>query len=170
MTNFFDPTSIQGDRAIYQMSEKTLWLQEILIAAFAFAIADFEGFFKAGSIAQKNNNPGNLRPLGASQGFRTFDTPKAGWSALVGQIITNVRRGLTLREFFLGKPGVYPGYAPLGDNEPQIMEEYINHVAQITQMGKNVDLRLYFPNVAERSANRALEGLYYFYPLAGRVI
>jgi hypothetical protein len=39
-----------------------------------------------------------------------------GWNALYSQIQTNIGRGLTLNEFFAGKPGVYAGYAPSADS------------------------------------------------------
>ncbi len=42
-----------------------------------------------------------------------------GWNALYQQINLNIGRGLTLNEFFAGKPGVYDGYAPSADqNSP----------------------------------------------------
>ena len=71
-----------------------------------------------------NNNPGNLRSWGSlptSRGFAVFPTCDAGWQALRQQVQRNVDRGLTLEEFFGGKPGVYPGYAPAADrNQPDI--------------------------------------------------
>ena len=66
-----------------------------------------------------NNNPGNLRTWGSlptSRGFAVFPTCEAGWAALRQQVQRNINRGLTLEEFFGGKPGVYPGYAPAADS------------------------------------------------------
>lgn len=87
------------------------------------AIAQFEGYWKAGSKARRNNNPGNLRGYDPgvpkdSSGFDIYPTVDAGVRALWGQIWRNIYRGLTLREFFHGKPGIYPGYAPIQDNNP----------------------------------------------------
>jgi hypothetical protein len=86
------------------------------------AIATMEGWYKAGSIAQRNNNPGNLRSWGSFpivDGYARFPTPDAGWAALRQQIDLNISRGLTLYEFFAGKPGVYGGYSPSADkNDP----------------------------------------------------
>ncbi len=87
------------------------------------AIAQMEGFFTSGSIAQRNNNPGNLRSWGnlpVVDGYAVFPTPDAGWAALNRQVDLNVSRGLSLNEFFGGKPGVYGGYSPSGDgsNDP----------------------------------------------------
>lgn len=93
-----------------------------LVDSLAGAIAKFEGFYKTGSLAQRNNNPGNLRTWGStptSGGYAVFPTLDAGWAALKRQIQINIDRGLTMYEFFAGKSGVYPGYAPAADsNEP----------------------------------------------------
>jgi len=95
----------------------------------ARAIATFEGYFQPGTIAQRNNNPGNLRRWGnlpVRDGYAVFPTPEAGWEALRRQVELNVARGLSLREFFAGKPGVYPGYAPSSDaNDPERYAEFV---------------------------------------------
>ena len=91
------------------------------VDSLATAIATFEGFFKTGTVAQRNNNPGNLRS-GPGQtgtdagGYAIFPDPATGWAALDNQVTANINRGLTLQEFIGGKPGVYPGYAPSADN------------------------------------------------------
>jgi len=96
-----------------------------LIDSLALAIARMEGYLdasgavKSGTIAYRNNNPGNLRSWGSNPvvgGYASFPTASAGWVALKRQIELNIGRGLTLEEFFGGKPGVYGGYAPSGDN------------------------------------------------------
>lgn len=88
-----------------------------------------------------NNNPGNLRNWGSlptSRGFAVFPTCDAGWSALRQQVQRNVDRGLTLEEFFGGKPGVYPGYAPAADqNQPAV---YAANVSTWTGIPQNVPL------------------------------
>jgi len=92
------------------------------------AIATFEGYFKAGSTAQRNSNPGNLRSWGnlpTRDGYVVFPTAEAGWTALKRQVELNVSRGLTLQEFFAGKPGVYAGYAPANGNKPWQYAAYV---------------------------------------------
>jgi hypothetical protein len=93
-----------------------------LVDLIAKAIATMEGFFKAGSLAARNNNPGNLRSWGANpivNGYAQFKSAEEGWAALKAQVQKNINRGLTLTEFFAGKPGVYAGYAPSADkNDP----------------------------------------------------
>lgn len=96
------------------------------------AIERFEGFFTPGSLAQRNNNPGNLRSGPAqigtdSNGFAIFPDVATGEAALANQINLNIGRGLSLNQFFAGQrdatgnvvPGGYPGYAPAADqNNP----------------------------------------------------
>ena len=41
---------------------------------------------QGGTLADRNNNPGNLRPPGQSTGFQRFDTPEAGVAAMVRQL------------------------------------------------------------------------------------
>lgn len=112
-----------------------------LIDGIAQAIATMEGYFKPNSLAARNNNPGNLRSWGSApvvSGYAAFQSPEQGWAALRAQIQRNIDRGLTLREFFGGKPGVYAGYAPSADkNNP---EAYAKFVAG--RLGVDVDTPL----------------------------
>src|SRR4051794_39653115 len=76
----------------------------------AAAIAQMEGFNKTGSLAQRNNNPGNLRagPSAVGKdanGLAVFATAADGWHDLYHQIDLDAQRGLTLAGF-IGK------YAP----------------------------------------------------------
>lgn len=100
-----------------------------LVHEIALAIGKMEGFGTPGTVATRNNNPGNLRKWGNVQiidGFASFPSAAAGWEALRSQVSRNVKRGLTLREFFQGKPGVYPGYAPSSDgNRPSNYAEFV---------------------------------------------
>lgn len=88
-----------------------------------------------------NNNPGNLRTWGnlpTARGFAVFPTCDDGWAALERQVQRNVDRGLTLEEFFAGKPGVYPGYAPAADfNQPYV---YASNVSTWTGIPMGVPL------------------------------
>lgn len=94
-----------------------------LIDDLANAIARFEGYNKPGSLAARNNNPGNLRSWGSYpvvNGYVQFPDAATGWAALRRQVELNIGRGLNLLEFFGGKPGVYGGYAPATDgNAPR---------------------------------------------------
>lgn len=109
--------------------------REQLINGMAAAIARMEGYMDAtgqprsGTIAFNNNNPGNLRAWGnlpTANGYAVFPTAAEGWAALKRQIGLNIDRGLTLYEFFGGKPGVYPGYAPSSDgNKPATYAQFV---------------------------------------------
>jgi len=109
-----------------------------LVERIAQAIARFEGFYKLGSVAQRQNNPGNLRSWGKTPvvgGYASFPTPEDGWKALRRQVQKNIDRGLTLQEFFAGKPGVYAGYSPASDDNHPV--PYATFVAQ--RVGISVD-------------------------------
>lgn len=123
-----------------------------LIDGIAQSIATMEGFFKPNSLAARNNNPGNLRSWGSVpvvDGYASFPTAEQGWAALRAQIQRNIDRGLTLREFFSGKPGVYAGYAPSADNNHP--EEYAKFVA--SRLGVDVDTPL--PQIISGSIPKA---------------
>ncbi len=106
-----------------------------LVDKIAEAIARMEGYFQPGSLAQRNNNPGNLRSWGSRpivDGYAKFETPEAGWAALKQQIRRNIDRGLNLLEFFSGKPGVYGGYSPAADrNDPVNYARFVARQAGI---------------------------------------
>jgi len=110
-------------------------------SGIADAIARMEGFYVAGSISARNNNPGNLRngpgQVGTSGGFAVFPDQATGWAALQRQVDVNVSRGLNLYEFFGGGNG-YAGYAPSADsNNPTA---YADFVAQQTGIDPNAAL------------------------------
>lgn len=101
------------------------------VSRFAEAIATFEGFYKPGSLAKRNRNPGNIRSWGQlpqHRGFVIFPSEDAGFEALQAQIRKNIKRGLTVNEFFGGKPRVYPGYAP--DSDGNHSKRYAAFVAK----------------------------------------
>lgn len=100
-----------------------------LVSSIAAAITQMEGS-GAGTIATRNNNPGNLVSgpgmIGTSGGFAVFPDEATGQAALDNQIQLNINRGLTLQQFFAGGNG-YAGYAPSADNNNPTA--YANFVA-----------------------------------------
>src|SRR5690606_38730700 len=84
------------------------------------------------------NNPGAIFDV-ANNRLRQYPTYQEGWNALIRQVNLNISRGLTLQEFFGGKPGVYPGYAPAAahNNNPT---NYANTVAKWLGVPANVPL------------------------------
>ena len=61
-----------------------------VIDRLAEYIAEFEGFYKDGTVAQRNHNPGNLvwspYQIGTKDGFALFLTDDDGWKALKYQL------------------------------------------------------------------------------------
>ena len=75
------------------------------IEMIAEKVAQMEGFHIPGSLAERNNNPGNLRMWGRnpmSGGFAMFPNVEEGWRALRRQVELNIDRDLTWLEFFEG--------------------------------------------------------------------
>lgn len=95
------------------------------VQQLANSIAQMEGWNVAGSISNRNNNPGNLRYAPNQIGtedtvngkFATFATPQDGWSALQDYIRNN--QNLTLRDF------TYK-YAPPVENDTSNFLSYLS--------------------------------------------
>lgn len=108
--------------------------------SIAASIAQMEGANVTGSLAQRNNNPGNLRYVGqtgATQGqggFAAFATPEAGQQALIDQVNLDASRGLTLAQF-LAK------FAPPSENDTT---NYIQFVSSQTGIDPNEPLATSF--------------------------
>jgi len=89
-----------------------------------------------GTLASKNNNPGNLRLAGqegAEQGeggFARFSSPEAGYNALQDQIELDKKRDLTVREFI-------SKYAPPSENDT---ETYVKQFAETLNVDENSKL------------------------------
>jgi hypothetical protein len=112
----------------------------------AAAITRMEGSCSAPGVCV-NNNPGNLRAYLPTQpvdsrGIRIFPDYQSGYNALLAQEQINIGKGLTLDEFFGGKQGVYPGYAPAADrNQPNV---YAGNVASWLGIPRDVTLSSIF--------------------------
>jgi hypothetical protein len=97
----------------------------------ANSIAQMEGFNTPGTIAARNNNPGNLRWAATQIGqentvngkYATFATPEEGWAALLDYISKN--SGLTLRAFI-------SKYAPPSENDTT---NYLNFLSSKLGIG-----------------------------------
>jgi len=95
--------------------------EAVLIDRFANALGRKEGWQKKGSVAQRLNNPVCMthwknpdgEPFPEVNGYVNFPDPETGWRAARAQCRINIiKRRLTWREFFGGKPGVYKGFRP----------------------------------------------------------
>lgn len=102
------------------------------------SIANMEGFNVSGSIANRYNNPGNLRYAPTQSGsantasgqFATFATPQDGWNALQSYIENNAASGMDLQSF------IYK-YAPPTENNTS---GYLNTVS--SQLGVDPSISL----------------------------
>lgn len=113
------------------------------------------------SVADYNNNPGNLRPpkgvtydgqIGIDdRGFAIFETPAAGRRALVNDVQIKMRRGLNTPESFIDR------YAPAGEENPEEgRENYKLHLAASLGLKSTSDP---FP---EDAAERLADAIYQF--------
>lgn len=99
------------------------------------AITVSEGFYTPGSIAQRNNNPGNLRSApwlktySLSDGFWKATSLQEGIAGLYHQIALDVSRGSSLKQL------IYK-YAPPSDHNAT--DKYIVGVAKLVGIN-NID-------------------------------
>lgn len=107
------------------------------LTSIATAISNMEGANVAGSLAQRNNNPGNLKYAGQvgaigqdSNGFAIFATQSDGQAALVNQLNLYAGRGLTLSQ-------ALNIYAPPSENDTS---NYIGYVSSQTGIDPNASL------------------------------
>lgn len=106
------------------------------IQDLANAISKMEGWSVPNSLAQRNNNPGNLRYVGQSGatigqgGFAAFPTPDAGMQALIDQINLDASRGATLSSF-INK------FAPPSENNTT---DYLSYVSSQTGVDSSMTL------------------------------
>lgn len=108
-------------------------------------------YIPGGTLADKNNNPGNLRYVGqegatmGEGGFAKFNTPEAGWQALISQIQLDQSRGLTLAQFV-------SKYAPPTENNTNL---YVQQMA--SWLGVSSEMKLAdidYDKVAEMIAKK----------------
>ena len=114
-------------------------------------------YIPSGTLASRNNNPGNLRfvgQLGATQGdggFAKFNSPEEGYQALINQIQLDQSRGLTLAQF-VNK------YAPPTENNTNL---YVKQMAQWMGVNENmllsdIDINTIAENVARKESGTKL--------------
>ena len=73
------------------------------MSKLAKLMAEMEGYFVEGSIAQRHNNPGDIEHApgewhSGSSPIGSFYTPKKGWAALQNQLEDYANRGLNLSQ------------------------------------------------------------------------
>jgi hypothetical protein len=109
--------------------------QSTFMDSFVQAIATKMGFYQSWKniepISQKLNNPGclehwkdsNGKSFPVLNGYVNFPNASLGFGALKAQSKINIlKRGLTFREFFMGKPRVYDGFCKRGTPRDAALE------------------------------------------------
>jgi len=96
------------------------------------AMAQFEGFGKAGTLATRNNNPGNIiesafayshGAVGASSGFAVFPDVDSGYQATDALVASFAAKGATVASLINAwSPSTAPGNTSIGT------QNYINFV------------------------------------------
>ncbi len=113
------------------------------------------------TLAQRNNNPGNLRYVGqagaqmGADGFAAFATPQAGMAALQNQIGLYGSRGLDTISSIITKyeGGTNPNDTGAGNADHNNIRAYIASVSKAMGISANAQLDLSDPNVVQALAN-----------------
>lgn len=84
--------------------------------------------------AQPVNNPGNLRPVGATTGFMQYSSPEAGLVALSDDLNAKAKDGITTL------PALAAKYAPPGENNTQAWMQTVAQTAGIADQNAKIDL------------------------------
>ncbi|EPL4123864.1 lytic transglycosylase domain-containing protein [Citrobacter amalonaticus] len=95
------------------------------------------------TLADKNNNPGNIRGNSGVGGFKGFSTEQEGWDAMSNQLM-RYYNGLTTGRKLRTVNDIISTWAPSSENDTG---SYIKQVAGYMGVGTNDELNLADPNV-----------------------
>lgn len=96
----------------------------------------------SGNLPDRNNNPGNLRPVGGS-GFRSFDTALDGWGAMRKQLMRYFN-GKTTGKALKTINDIVSTWAPSSENDTG---KYISDISKWMGVDPNAALNLNNPQV-----------------------
>ena len=111
---------------------------------FGFDPRSVGRFFRGegNTLADRNNNPGNIRPVGGN-GFRSFGSALEGWQAMKNQLMRYFT-GKTTGRMLQTVQDIVSTWAPVGDNnDPQL---YAKQVAGWMGVSPDAVLNLNNPN------------------------
>lgn len=106
------------------------------------SIGQVVGGLFGGNLPDRNNNPGNLRPVSGS-GFRTFDNALEGWGAMRNQLMRYFT-GKTTGKALQTITDIVSTWAPSSENDTG---KYINDISKWMGVSPDVALNLNNPQV-----------------------
>lgn len=95
------------------------------------------------NLAEKNNNPGNIRGSSGLGGFAGYETEQGGWDAMSNQLMRYFN-GLTTGKRLRNVKDIISTWAPPSENDT---DSYIKEVSAYMRVGANEELNLADPNV-----------------------
>lgn len=101
---------------------------------------------RAGSLPNRNNNPGNLRQPGAASGFRSFSSEAEGWDAMTRQLMmyfNGTSKAAGLKQLKTVND-IISKWAPSSENDTA---SYIKGVASYMGVGAQQEINLNDPSV-----------------------
>ena len=124
-----------------------------LIDQLAQAIAQMEGFNVANSVAQRNNNPGNLTAspyaTGNVNGYSVFPDVATGWEALNYQLGLYAQRGLTLEQMAAIYAPAPNGSSMTTGNDPN---NYLNFITGQLGVGPSTSISALYDTTQNSAA------------------
>ncbi|WP_029570126.1 hypothetical protein [Pantoea ananatis] len=106
------------------------------------SIGQVVGGLFGGNLPDRNNNPGNLRPVGGG-GFRTFDNALEGWGAMRNQLMRYFT-GKTTGKALQTITDIVSTWAPSSENDTG---KYISDISKWMGVSPDVALNLNNPQV-----------------------
>ncbi|MCW1832037.1 hypothetical protein OLZ33_08485 [Pantoea ananatis] len=106
------------------------------------SIGQVVGGLFGGNLPDRNNNPGNLRPVGGG-GFRTFDNALEGWGAMRNQLMRYFT-GKTTGKALQTITDIVSTWAPSSENDTG---KYISDISKWMGVSPDVALNLSNPQV-----------------------
>ncbi|MEX5203094.1 lytic transglycosylase domain-containing protein [Citrobacter freundii] len=138
------PSSVLGMRDedkpfLYQK----YWMERLLGLDYQEDIPPSERNPSGRTLADKNNNPGNIRGRNGIGGFSGYATEQEGWDAMSNQLMRYFN-GQTTGKKLRTVSDIISTWAPPSENDTA---SYIKQVAGFVGVGENQELNLADPNV-----------------------
>lgn len=110
------------------------------------------------SSARPVNNPGNLRPVGSSTGFQTFDTPQAGMDAMRSDLLAKIGGSASMNGQPASLRNIIYTYAPPNENNSAA---YLENVSKQSGISPNKiltpeDIDKILPFMVKQEGNGAM--------------